>query len=313
MSDGWPTNDELVSLHSELRDAARGAFEKYILADMFDWFQQQFLSEANYENIIANDPAALKDLFADYSQVQAKIPPPDDALFREITDELNSWTGDAASAFSIQLGDIHTFLGEQALYCEEMKGCINGAYLLSVEARKSYRSLAEETTKVLRKYEETEEGSTLTVVISVVAGVVLGALGGAGLSVGFVVLGALAGGATAGVQATQQPVGGENPLAIVESYVEALGKLNRNLDEEGAELATAFQQVTERVVTESTDISSPLPIVGSYEDFQSPFRPAGGAFDETVQQELDRPVGWPDAQPPVGKHDVHSVIRQALG
>ena len=150
-------------------------------------------------------------------------------------------------------------------------------------------------------------------VISVVAGVVLGALGGAGLSVGFVVLGALAGGATAGVQATQQPVGGENPLAIVESYVEALGKLNRNLDEEGAELATAFQQVTERVVTESTDISSPLPIVGSYEDFQSPFRPAGGAFDETVQQELDRPVGWPDAQPPVGKHDVHSVIRQALG
>ena len=311
MSDRWPTNDELVSLHSELRDAARGAFEKQWWGEgMFEWVQQQFLSEANYENIIANDPAAIEDLFADYSQVQARIPLEDDALFGEIIKQLDSWRGDAASLFRVHLGRIQTFLGKQALYCEEMKGCINGAYLLSVEARKSYRSLAKETTDVFRKYEETEEGSTLTVIISVVAGVVLGALSGVSV-VGGVVIGALAGGAAAGVQATQQPVGGENPLAIVESYVEALGQLNRNLDEEGAELATAFQQVTEKVG--KTKISSAVPIVGSYEDFESPFRSAGGAFDETVQQELDRPVGWPDAQPPGGKHDVHSVIRQALG
>ena len=152
--------------------------------------------------------------------------------------------------------------------------------------------------------------STLTVVISVVENLVIGALSGAGGGVGGVVFGALAGGASAIIEAT---VGGEDPLAIVGSYVEALGKLNRNLDEEGAELARKFREVTGRVDAGPTDIPSPVPMVGSYEDFQSPFRPAGGAFDETVQQELDRPVGWPDAQPPVGKHDVHSVIRQALG
>ena len=302
MSDGWPTNDELVSLHSELLCAALAVWALGLDVPI----------EAGYENIIANDPAALEELFADYSQIQAEIPrpPPNRTLFDEIIGELESWDGEAASNFRIQLGAIHTFLGEQALYCEEMKGCINGAYLLSVEARKSHRSLAEKTINVLRKYKETEEGSTLTVVISVVEGLVTGALSGAGGGVGGVLFGALAGGASAIIEAT---VGGEDPDAIIVSYREALGKLNRNLDEEGAELARKFEEVTGRVVEGPTDIPSPVPMVGSYEDFESPFRPAGGAFDGIVQQELDRPVGWPDAQPPVGKHDVHSVIRQALG
>jgi len=301
MSDVWPTNDELVSLHFKLVDAALAV-----------WALDFLSIEVGYENIIANDPAALEELFADYSQIQAEIPrpPPNRTLFDEIIGQLENWEGDAASNFRTQLGDIHTFLGEQADYCEEMKGCINGAYLLSVEARKSYRSLAEETTNVLRKYEATEEGSTFTVVISVVEGLVTGALSGAGGGAGGVVLGALAGGASAIIEAT---VGGEDPDAIIVSYREALGKLNRNLDEEGAELARKFEEVTGRVVEGPTDIPSPVPMVGSYEDFESPFRPAGGAFDGIVQQELDRPVGWPDAQHPVGKHDVHSVIRQALG
>lgn len=311
MTDGWPTNDELVSLHSELRDAVLSALRKQydgwedIAQVMFDVIQQQYLGEANYENIIANDPAAIDDLFADYEQLQSEIPepPPNDGLFREITYELDSWTGDAASEFQIQLGDIHEFLGEQALYFEEMKGCLNGAYLLSVEARKSYRSLAEQTIRALETYVATEEESTALAVISVVAGVVLGALSAATV-VGGIILGALAGGAAAAVNVIQQSVGGEDVSTIVGSYAEALNMLNRNLDEEGAELANAFQEAAERVVNQSTNISSPLPVVDSYEDFQSPFRPAGGEFDGRVQQELD---------PPASKQQKHSAIQQALG
>jgi hypothetical protein len=131
MSDGWPTNDELVSLHSDLRDAARGAVEKWAFwgEELFEVVvQQPFLSEANYESIIANDPAALDELFADYSQIQAEI---NRTLFDEIIGELESWDGEAASNFRIQLRAIHKFLGEQALYFEEMKGCINGLLAVS--------------------------------------------------------------------------------------------------------------------------------------------------------------------------------------
>jgi len=295
----WPTNDELRSVHSELRDAV-------LSVGLFGGLHIIPLSEANYENAIANDPAAIDALFAYYSQAQSEIPLLDERTpFDEIDRELDGWNGDAASAFRTNLGNVQNFLNEQALYFEEMKGCINGAYLLSIEARQSYRSLAEETTNALRAY-EAEDDSTFLVIISVVAGVVLGALSAGTTVVGAVFLGALAGGASVAAESARQPIGGADPSEIAASYVTALNELNRNLDEAGAALVEAFEKVTEKVVNESTNISRSLPVVDSYEDFHSPFRPAGGEFDAQVQLELERWRGrWIEQE--------HGKIRQALG
>lgn len=315
MSEAWPTDDDLATLNSEVRVAAIEAiFKAFWDIDFEDaTAMAERINEDNYENVIANDPAAIRDLFESYRRIQDSIPLLEkEGVFDEIKLQLESWEGLAAEGFRIHVGKIRNFLDDQAMHFEEMMGCINGAYELSVEARKSYRSLAEETIRVLEKYESTEQGSTSMVVISIVIGIAAGALSVATGSVGAVVLGGLAGGIGAAgnaVTSPPQPVGGSDPLEMMESYFDALEIIERNLNEEAATLTRNFQEVTGWVdnVDPGSNISSPLPIVDSYDDFQSPFRPSGGGFDARVQEQLDQLAGqWAAAE------GTHSDIQRAL-
>lgn len=211
----------------------------------------------------------------------------------------------------MHLTDIWTFLGEQTNYFEEMKGCINGAYLLSVEARKSYRSLAEETIKVLNEYEVTKQRSESMVVISIVIGIAASAFSAATIGFGSVVLGGVAS-AAFGTAATElvsrQEVSGSDPVEILESYFEVLEKtIEHNLNEEALTLTRNFQSVTARVYYGGSNISSPLPTVDSYVDFESPFRPSGGEFDARVQEQLGQLANAAGST-----EGTHSDIQRAL-
>lgn len=205
-----------------------------------------------------------------------------DACFQDIDNGLESWTGDAASAFEEYMSELQTAVKEHAVVLRHMQGIIKGFQQVPELARKQLVEIATGTATALESLPTAWEIALeiVNAVLSVASTFLTAGATGAGAAEA--ISSALS--ANSAAMSATSLIGGTSELEIWTNYGESMTNLASDLDDEVANMSGAVEAVITDLGTGK--VPSELGAAAPTFDGDTPFDPS----QFTLEDEDDMPT-----------------------